>query len=160
MRFCAVLLSIFYEVREAWRLTKSRSLHISSIANTIRENDGMLSAQQQKHFDNMRLLLQEDDVRKRQGKPLRGERGGEYWQVTSSRGLIELFVVLTLVVTNGIIWSTPLTIEVPQLVAVEVFELFSTILFFINDHQVEPRLFLELLRLTEVAYTAGIDYNV
>lgn len=134
------MLLIFYTFVLNYR---GRGTHISDIASAILKGRLRAGSRQYRRYIMMRELSKSQDIAHR------GTVKGAYWKL-SRWDRLEMSVVLFFFITNGMVWGKVDGGYVPALIIVETLELVSMVLFYVNKTQVEPMLFIQLLRISEI----------
>lgn len=124
-------LNLVYEGIRAWR---SSDESISSVANILL---AVSKGGNQKLSDGQRKRLSE--MRSTTGPP------GRYWAMDKKQ-LFYALSTLYFCLTNGMVWGKDTRHNLPINVIVEPLELISNVLFMVQDTQVEPLLFKELVQ--------------
>lgn len=144
-----VTLASFVVLIDAWDLFqcfRSESNGIASMANAIRKKPHKLNFHQEDRFNQMRNIMYEETRCTTNSSHCREKTLVKYWRVNLFRDVI---VPIMFLATNGLMWGAIDTEYVPQIVVVETFETFAWIMFVVNESQVEPRLLIELLRVSQ-----------
>lgn len=136
-----VIITITTVVKIA-RAHRSADSEISQVVNIILENKGRGEPRQTRRLDFMRQLAESDEYESKNRTIM------SYWRPDIYE-LIDILSVLLFAFTNGLVWRELSYGALPVLVVMESLEVVSSFLFFINQTQVEPTLFIELLRIAK-----------
>lgn len=126
---------------------KGEDKHLSSILNSISSGKLSKNRRQSKRLQVMRAWIKRLDSEKNV-EEIQTSSFSKYWHPKEL--CYELIVTVLLLCTNGMSWN--LTSHEPLFWLVVVLESSDYLLFvllFINDSQVEPELFLQLLRISD-----------
>lgn len=127
----------------------SRAYHstdddISQVVNTILKKSVRGDSRQGRRLNFMRQLVEPDEYEheNRSGKIM------SYWR-PDTFALIDIASVLLYAFTNGLVVGELAHGAIPVFVVMESLEVVSSFLFFINETQVEPTLFVKLLGIAK-----------
>lgn len=133
------ILSVGFEICVALKCSGN---DIAQIANVIRTKRFIEGTTQADRFNSMEQMCTSEPG------STRGKTGGLYW-TPSWHQAINIVMLFIISVTNGPTWGGVGFDRVPTIVVIESLEFLSSVLFFVNETQVEPTLFFELMKLSK-----------
>lgn len=149
LHIAVIGVAILAGVQQLYQAGRGDGCNVSDIAFKITQGTLDENRRQMRHMAAMREQVKMSNL---EGEIPRGTTGGSYWKLDAWSSLtigISAFIFAENIVYSSVIGSELL----PLFAILETCELMALVLFLFNDSQVQPVLFLELLKLAQVSCT-------